>query len=349
MERSLTRQMTARLTTGMLTVLVLATPLLYYLTMRFYAEDLMEIVRRYGIRNPSIDLEQDVMAGVFIQFFIILGGMLAAIFLVMQFVPCRLWRPFHQTLNSIKDFKVEEGAVWLSENTGVREFSQLNATLNLIMHTSVRSYQVQKEFTENASHELQTPLAIVQNKIDNLLQDEHLTEHQAREMQEMYRELRHMSNLSRSLLLLSKIENNQFRMADNVNLCRKINDILPRLESLAGSLPIATDYRQSNLTLVCNDTLLESLITNLVVNAVRHNRAGGNIIISVADKRLTVANTSDERPLDAEHIFSRFYRTQSNQKGNGLGLAIVKSICNYHHWQEGYHYKDGLHVFTVDF
>ena len=106
--------MTARLTTGMLTVLVLATPLLYYLTMRFYAEDLMEIMRRYGIRNPSIDLEQDVMAGVFIQFFIILGGMLAAIFLVMQFVPRRLWRPFHQTLNSIKDFKVEEGAVWLS-------------------------------------------------------------------------------------------------------------------------------------------------------------------------------------------------------------------------------------------
>lgn len=237
MERSLTRQMMTRLVAGFLIILVLATPLLYYLTTRFYAEDLLEVVQHYGIPNPDIDLERDVMAGVFIQFFIILGGMLAVIFLVTQFVPRRLWYPFHQTLNSIKNFKVEEGVLRLSESTGVREFSQLNATLNLIMQASVRSYQVQKEFTENASHELQTPLAIVQNKIDNLLQDEHLTEHQAREMQEMYQELRNMSNLSRSLLLLSKIENSQFRLVDKVNLCEKINDIMPRLERLQGTLP----------------------------------------------------------------------------------------------------------------
>jgi|LAHS01.1.fsa_nt_gb signal transduction histidine kinase len=349
MERTLTRQLMTRLSWGLLIILVLATPMLYFLTTRYYAEDLIEIVESYGIRNPDIDLSEDVMAGIFIQFFVILGGLSAVILLVMQLVPRRLWQPFRNTLGQIRTFKVEKGAVSLTEKTGVREFSQLNQTLNAIMQDSVRSYRVQKEFTENASHELQTPLAILQNKIDNLLQDEHLTEHQAEEMQEMYQEVRHMSNLSRSLLLLSKIENSQFSRADRISLCTKLEELLPRLESLAGNLTITTRFTQPELQVSCNEALLESLITNLVVNAVRHNRPEGHIIIEVDRDALTVANTSDEQPLDATHIFSRFYRVKENQKGNGLGLAIVKSICDYHKWQVGYHYQAGIHSFQVNF
>lgn len=349
MEHSLTRQMMTRLALGLLAILILATPLLYYLTTRFYAEDLLDIVRDYGIRNPDIDLEADVLEGLFIQFFVILGALLCVIFLVMQFVPRKLWQPFRHTLDLIRGFKVEQGAIALPESTGVREFSLLNATLNDIMEASSKSYRVQKEFTENASHELQTPLAILQNKIDNLLQDEHLTEHQAREMQEMYQEVRHMSNLSRSLLLLSKIENRQFGTNDNIDLCRKIEQLLPRLEGLAGDISININYESPDLSLNCNETLLEILLSNLVVNAARHNYPGGNISISVVPGRLVISNTSKEKPLDASIIFSRFYRVQENQKGYGLGLAIVKSICDYHHWRVDYRYTHGQHAFTVEF
>lgn len=350
MERSLTRQLMTRLIVGLLIILVLATPFLYYLTTRFYAEDLLDVIHSYGIKDPDIDLEEDVMAGMFIQFFVILGSLLSVILLVAQFVPHRLWRPFYHTLEQIKGFKVERGMIVLSENTGVREFSQLNATLNRIMETSVKSYQVQKEFTENASHELQTPIAIVQNKIDNMLQDENLTEYQAHELHEISQELRHMSKLSRNLLLLSKIANNQFHTQSEVDLCQKIKEILPRLESLAGSIGVTTTFAQLSLKLQCNETLLESLITNLVVNAVRHNYARGKIVITIADGQLSVANTSNEPPLDVHHVFSRFFRSKENQKGNGLGLAIVKSICDYHHWQAGYYYAaDRQHVFTVKF
>ncbi len=349
MERTLTRKLIKHLTIGLLVILVLATPILYFLTTYFYAEDLLEIVETYGIKNPDIDLSQDVMAGVFIQFFVILGASLAVILLIMQLVPKRLWKPFQKTLAQIKTFKVEKGALSLPQETGIREFSQLNTVLNDIMQNSVRSYQVQKEFTENASHELQTPLAILQNKLDNLLQDEHLTKHQAQEIVEMYQEVRHMSNLGRNLLMLSKIENRQFGHTDRINLCKKVKELLPRLETLVGNLTLTTRFTQTSLLIDCNKTLLESLINNLVVNAVRHNRQGGSILMEVAQNTFTVTNTSDEQSLDSAHIFSRFYRTKDCQKGNGLGLAIVKSICDYHKWQINYHYQNHTHTFKIRF
>lgn len=341
--------MMVRFAISIFIILLLITPILYELTTRFYAEDLLELVRDYGIKNPDIDVEQDVFAGLFIQFFAIIGALALAILLVMKFVPQRLWQPFRKTLSCIRSFKVEQGAMTLPVNTGVKEFNQLNTTLNQIMKDSVKSYRIQKEFTENASHELQTPLAIVLNKIENLQQDEHLTEHQAQEMQEMSQELLHMSRLSRNLLLLSKIENNQYRTLNHINLCEKIKSVLPRLETIAGNITIHQELRQCDLVVQCNETLLESLINNLVVNAVRHNISGGSITITVADQQLSVSNTSDEPPLDETHIFSRFYHTKEKQKGNGLGLAIVKSICDYHHWQVGYRYENDRHLFFVRF
>lgn len=349
MERSLTRQLRDKLLLGMLAILVCATPFLYYITTHYYAEDLMDLIVHYGIRNPDIDLERDVLAGVFIQLFVLLVFLLSAIALIMQILPHRLWQPFRQTLQKIKEFRVERGAIQLPVDTGISEFSQLNGILNNIMSDSVRSYQVQKEFTENASHELQTPLAILQNKIDNLLQDEHLTKHQAEEMQEMYQEVRHMSNLSRSLLMLSKIENRQYAATAPLNVCGKLTELLPRLESLTGNISLVADLRQTDLTVDCNETLFESMVNNLVVNAIRHNKPGGTIFLTVADGKFTVSNTSDEHELDASHLFSRFYRIRENQKGNGLGLAIVKSICDHQKWTIAYRYHDAQHSFIITF
>lgn len=350
-EKELTRKLMLRLGVAVVIILVLVTPMIYWLTTQFYAEDLIDIVRSYGIKNPNIDLEEDVLIGVFIQFFIIVGAILAAILAVMTFVPERLWAPFRKTLERIRAFRVEEGHHQpLNEDTGVKEFNELNRELNAIMSATIHSYNIQKEFTENASHELQTPLAIVLNKIENLMQDEHLTEHQAIEMQDMQQELLHMSRLSRSLLLLSKIDNQQYTIGQPVNIKDKMEETLPQLKAIAGNITITTDYQQPDLKVACNTELLRSLITNLVVNAVRHNRAGGDIVITIAGNCLTVSNPSDEAaPLDASHIFSRFYRSRQNMKGNGLGLAIVKSICDFHQWTVTYSYRNQRHIFEVRF
>lgn len=333
----------------MVALTVLAIPVLYYITTRYYAEDLADIVREYGIQNPDIDLEADTIEGLFIQFLSIIVILFVAVLVVMRYVPHRLWRPFRDILSTAKGFRVETGNVPHLKHTGTREFDELGDTLTSIMNDSVRSYQVQKEFTENASHELQTPIAIIQGRLDNLMQDESLTPNQAEAIQQIYQELRHMSRLSRNLLLLSKIENNQYHTHTKVNVCDKIRAILPNLETISGDITIKTRLDDTLLTVDCNETLLESVINNLVVNAVRHNTLSGIIMITVKDRRLTIANPSDEPPLDASRIFSRFYRTKHNQKGNGLGLAIVKSICDYHHWKINYTYADGQHKFSVGF
>ena len=101
--------------------------------------------------------------------------------------------------------------------------------------------------------------------------------------------------------------------------------------------------------MTANRTLFESLVNNLVVNAIRHNRPEGEIKLRVTRRSLIISNTSSEPALDPRLLFNRFYRPSEKTKGNGLGLAIVKSICDYHGWQVAYHYEEGQHFFTVTF
>ncbi len=346
-EKTLTHQLMTRFAVCLALLFALSMPVFYFITVQYYAEDLYDIVSRYGIKDPHIDLKEDTLAGLFFQLSSVLVIISAAMFIIMRWVPQRLWRPFRHTLKRIATFNVETGIVPQLPDTDISEFRQLNDALTRIMTESVTSYKVQKEFTENASHELQTPLAIAQVKLDNLMQDESLTEPQAHVIQQVYDELRHMSQLSRNLLLLSKIENHQFKTDEKVDIADEMASLLPQLETIAGDLRIDLCDESHHYPTPCNQVLLDSLIANLVVNAVRHNTSDGYISLHVTDTELTVTNTSDEGPLNPDHVFSRFYRNQQNQKGNGLGLAIVKSICNYHHWTIGYRYCQGKHQFTV--
>ena len=274
---------------------------------------------------------------------------MATVFLVMRTSPKRLWRPFFVTLGKISGFKVEDGRVPELPRTDIKEFAQLNDVLKRIMTASIQSYNVQKEFMENASHELQTPLAVARGKMDNLMQDPQLTPHQGKELQDIYDQLSHMSRLTRTLLMLSKMENNQYQRLDKVDLPGKIEALMPVWQGLAVGTPLTFEHDGSVTILSCSEALLESMLNNLVVNAIRHSNGQGSISIGIRAGVLRVSNTSDEQALDAKRIFSRFYRSNMSRGGNGLGLAIVKAICDYHKWTVGYGYEDGRHVFSVTF
>lgn len=136
---------------------------------------------------------------------------------------------------------------------------------------------------------------------------------------------------------------------EDIRLTRFLDELTPFLQSIAGDLFLYEEFTDSALTIRANRTLLESLVNNLVVNAVRHNRPKGEIYLLVSGRELTVSNTSDEPALDARLIFNRFYRPSEKVKGNGLGLAIVRAICEYHGWTVAYRYEEGMHRFTVRF
>lgn len=336
---------------GMIVLVLLATPLFYLVTVHYYAEDLADVITHYGINPAEIDLKEDTVAGLLIQ----QGGIILLLFLgillVMKLVPQHLWAPFNKSLEQVKRFKVEEGRVPELPQTDIREFDELNVTLTDIMRRSVSSFQVQKEFTENASHELQTPLAVVKGKMENLLQDPNLSEQQADTLMEIDDELSYMSALCRNLLLLSKIENSQFKTSETIDLYSTVEHLMPHFESIAGDRKVKLIEDGASPQLKCNPTLFSSMLGNLVINAIRHSsHPDDEVEILLCKGRLEVSNcASDNRPLDPNHIFERFYHTPGNTKGHGLGLAIVKKICDYHHWRISYRLDQKRHVFEVDF
>lgn len=327
----------------------LAAPAFYYLTKNYYAEDMQLLIKaiRTGRGIPALDMEEDIMAGIMLQYLLISALLATGTVVTMRLVAKKLWKPFDQTLESIESFRLENTRIPELPESDVKEFEKLNKALNALMRKNLDSYRAQKEFTENASHELQTPLAIFQAKLELLLQQPGLTGKQAEIIQELFQMTSRLSRLNRNLLLLAKIDNDQFDSKERIRLDTFIDGLLPALESISGHRRIESVYHKESVWVDANRILLESLLNNLIVNAVRHSNADGTITISIGEGSMSICNTSDEPALQTEHIFNRFYRTTQNKGGNGLGLAIVKAICDYHGWSIGYHFKEGKHCFTI--
>lgn len=332
---------------------VLTAPLFYLLTKYFYAEDMIDLIEalQRGSSMPAIDLERDIMTGMMLQFLLIFAVISLSMFVTIRFATRKLWRPFDDTLHKTEQFNLAQSDVPQFVDTDIQEFSRLSQSIDRLMRRDKETYTIQKEFTENASHELQTPLAIIRSKLDLLMQ-ESLSEAQMRLVSDLYGLTTRMGHLNRNLLLLAKIENDQYAVADSIDLFSMIAESLP----LYGVLQEHADVRlvdrrtNSSVSLRANPILTECLLKNLVVNAIRHTGENGQILLEVSDTQLAVSNTSaDGRPLDAAKLFRRFHKDDDNQNGNGLGLAIVKAICDFHKWSVAYRFESSCHRFIVDF
>lgn len=329
----------------------LAAPAFYYLTKNYYAEDMEDLIEavKSGESLPAFDLEEDIVTGIMLQYILITVLLSVGVVLTMRVVSKNLWRPFEATLRSIEPFKLEQAKLIELPKTDIKEFAELNESLQRLMKKNIDSYQAQKEFTENASHELQTPIAIFQAKLELLMQQPELTAEQAEIIQDLFHMISRLSRLNRNLLLLAKIDNEQFDTRECIRLDTFIDNLLPLLESISGHLHIIRQYSPQPLYVQANSALLESMMSNLIVNAVRHCNENGKITICIGAGTLYISNTSDEPKLSGQHIFDRFYRPTQKKGGNGLGLAIVKAICNYHGWSVEYQYHEGIHSFIIRF
>lgn len=349
--KSLMRKMMTRLAICIAVLFALAAPAFYFLTKNYYAEDMADLIEAVeaGKKMPVTDLTEDVAKGIMLQYALIAVLLCAAVLLTVRLLSGRLWRPFDKTLESISRFRLENAQVPDLPHSNVTEFEKLNQALRELMEKNAERYVAQKEFTENASHEMQTPLAIFQTKLDLLLQLPGLTAQQAEIIQDLFQMTARLSRMNRNLLLLAKIDNKQFDADESVLLSEFIDSVLPSLEGIAGGLRIVKQYSHEPLCIRANRILLESMVRNLFVNAVRHNVPNGTIAIVIADDSLTVSNTSGEPALSPKLVFKRFYRPARNADGNGLGLAIVKAICDYHGWSVEYGYRDNRHSFQIRF
>lgn len=332
---------------------VLTAPLFYLLTKYFYAEDMMDIIEavNQGEAIPPLDLEQDIIAGMMLQFLLIFAVITIAMFITLRFATKRLWQPFDDTLRKVERFNLAKSEIPQFTKTDIREFVVLNHSLEQLMRKDKETYRIQKEFTENASHELQTPIAIIRSKLDLLMQ-ENLNENEANLVSDLYNMTIRMGHLNRNLLLLAKIENEQYTSLQDIDIVDVIAKSLPLYETLQNetTLKLIDQRTDKSRKTQANPILLECLLKNLIVNAIRHSTSNGEILITVSNNGLSVSNVAvDGRPLDSSTLFCRFHTGDGLQKGNGLGLAIVKAICDFHHWLIEYTFKDRRHFFSVSF
>lgn len=259
----------------------------------------------------------------------------------------KLWNPFYQTLNQIKTFKLTDQKPIGFAESNVLEFQELNSSIGKLVEGNIAAFKRQKEFTENASHELQTPLAIVQAKLDLLLQDVGINTAQSKIIEDTNNALSRVSRINKNLLLLAKIENHQFLETQLVDMSVRLKTMLELLNDLLEMRTIDMDI-QSDYLVEANPMLAEIMLTNLLMNAIRHATIEGKIQISLSKTMLMVSNDGDNS-LDDDKLFRRFSSASIQTPGSGLGLSIVKEICEQHGWLVSYHFIGSMHQFSIDF
>ena len=257
---------------------------------------------------------------------VLLGGLV----LVQQRVARRLWQPFYDTLAQLRRFRLDQRAPVALAPAATLEFQELNLALTELLTQHRRLYHSQKEFTENAAHELQTPLAVQHTKLELLAQAPNLTEDQAQHLDALLAVTQRLARLNRSLLLLARLDNQQFATDEDVNLNDIITALAVQVQEQTATAGLALHLDLAALvTLQANGTLLEILVSNLLVNAIRHNRPGGTVAVALTARQLTVENTGRAAALPAGREFARFRKDAlSAPSGVGLGLAISQQICD---------------------
>lgn len=259
-----------------------------------------------------------------------------------------IWKPFRGTLDQLKTFNLNSQNKIVFPASDTSEFEELNQSLYKLIERNVSAYKTQKEFTENASHELQTPLAIIKNKLDLLLQDQNLTEKQYRLAEDMNRALTRSSRINKNLLLLAKIDNNQFDNTETISFDHLLGQSIAILEehfeqkNISVQESIAKDVKVNGNSILC-----EILINNLIINAIRHTSPGGAIAVSLTQSAFEISNSGTDR-LNPDLLFKRFSKLSTDNSGSGLGLSIIQEICKFHHWKISYRFENNQHIFTVN-
>lgn len=292
----------------------------------------------------------EIISSVMTSFLIMFVLMVIAFYLTSRFLSRKLWSPFYSTLHRLNSFEIEQSHALGLDAGKIREFEELNQAISDLTNRTQAAFLNQKQFTENASHEMQTPLAITQSKLELLIEDPNLTEKQAEIIQTLINSTQRLARLNKTLILLSKIENHQFIEKESVILKPIIDDTLAIFEEHQENHKISVSVRIDDGSAVnTNKTILDLLITNLVKNAFLHNATGGRIEIEASQNHFIISNTSPSAAIPEKNLFQRFYKNSSNRESWGLGLAMVKKIADINNWSISYSKTGEMHQFKISF
>lgn len=293
--------------------------------------------------------EDDLITDLIVYLIVLYGSLMITIVILNNLMLKKIWRPFHSLMEQLRDFRIEKNHHIQTKDTSIEEFKLLNTSITTLINQSRARYLEQQHFIENASHELQTPLAISLNKLELFLENTNLSEDDVKAMASILDNLGRLTRLNKSLLLLSKIENRQFVDEEMIAFNRLITNIIEDFEDLASHknivLQLTTD---SNLTFQMNRDLAVILLTNLIKNAIVHGLQNNVVAIEINNNTISIRNFGVAHALDKDTIFSRFKKFSSDKKSTGLGLAIAKAISEKYNINLKYNYS-AQHLFQLTF
>ena len=306
--------------------------------------------RFYKITLYDIIIEQDdIVDGVIeslVKTYILL---LVVVLLGSWLLSRRLLKPFENTLSAIRKFDIKENEPFELPQTGTKEFKRLNVFIDQMSQKVMADYQSLKEFTENASHEIQTPISIAKGKLE-LLQDGDLTEEQKKLVSEASKSLTNLSKLGNTLTLLAKIDNQEFDQKESVDVNTTLENILDEYEQLIYLKGISLSKKiLDDIEWNIHPVLLEILITNLLNNAIKHNLSKeGFIKVYLQNNQLIIENSGKTLNYKPELLFARFKKGNQSSSSLGLGLAIIQKICTVSGLKISYINKEQLHQFIIE-
>jgi len=298
------------------------------------------------IRESSVE-SSDLLASLTLMIILSFGGLLFLFFLINRRISQKLWNPFFVNLEKLKQFSLQSAAPFSPEYSDTDEFREMNKVLKGLTDKILSDYDNLKKFSENASHELQTPLAVIRSKTEALLEEDQLSQNQISKIEAIYKSVNRLSKINSGLLLLSRIENRQFTEAEKISLNEIMKQHMENFNELMEIKKLTFTYDfQSDWIIECNRILLDMLINNLFGNAIIHNSESGILKIILSNGQLTFYNSGNKPLPDGKELFERF-RKGDRSDSVGLGLAISKQICTYFGWQLSYRFEKQMHVFTI--
>ncbi|GAB4019870.1 HAMP domain-containing sensor histidine kinase [Spirosoma migulaei] len=312
----------------------------------FY-EPIQGVIHRVSIRKSLIQTYR-LIEVISVAMVLFLGLLLLGMFWFQRKLSGRLWLPFYDTLSRIKRFDLNSDTSLKLDKPEITEFNELNDVLQKMAAKMQQDYRSLKEFTENASHEMQTPLALINAKVEQLIQTEQLTETQTNWIESIYQASRRISRLNQGLLLLAKIENRQFNDTHIVDLASLLTEKLADMDEVLSFKQLSVQVQTTTQFVVqLPSSLADSLVTNLVNNAIKHNQPNGRINLTSTAEQLCLSNTGCQLISDPERLFERFKKESTGPDSVGLGLAIVRQICDSYGLQISYRETGGIHQFCI--
>lgn len=300
--------------------------------------------------NINLIESEDLLMSIVILFIILISLLLLGILVITNLMSKILWHPFYQLINQIEEFKIDKDVVPSFDYSTIEEFNRLNNSVEKLISRNIVIFKNQREFIDNAAHELQTPLAVFRSKLDLLIQREDITQGQAEIISSVTQNINKLIKLNKNLLILSKIDRHQQFKVEDFSLKKVLEKQVKFFKSQANSKQIKFILNvDEDKTLNTNKSLTEILFSNLLLNAVQHNIEKGSVIIKLNNKKISISNTSDNHQIPKENLFNQFAKSNNNQQGNGLGLAIVKKIATQNNWTISYSFSKNRHLFTVQF